>query len=201
MSSKVVKKRDAAEKVGVLGFLDDKLSCIEYSDLPLELRESVDERGDLVYSAGNIAIHAIDLDFVEDLTRGTLVLPWHLARKRMPVFDPVQGLIEREGVKFETFVFDALGFSPASIVLEVAREREFSPVKNASGADSPATTRADMCRLHAHYATRAGWEVPPQGSEGYPPIEIDPLLGEEPEHFESHGPRAPRRADTGLFYT
>lgn len=201
MSSKVVKKRDAAEKVGVLGYLDDKLSCIEYSDMPAHLRESVDERGELVYSAGNIAIHAIELAFVEELTRGALELPWHLAKKKMPVFDPQQGLVEREGVKFETFVFDALGFSPQSVVLEVAREREFSPVKNASGADSPATTRADMCRLHAGYAQRAGWEVPTAGSEGHPWIEIDPLLGEEPEHFDTHGPRHPQRHPKGHLYS
>jgi UDP-N-acetylglucosamine/UDP-N-acetylgalactosamine diphosphorylase len=200
MSSKVVKKRDASEKVGVLCYLDERLACIEYSDLPAPLRESVDEHGQLVYSAGNIAIHAIERTFVEELTGGSLVLPWHLARKRMPVYDPQLGLVEREGVKFETFVFDALGFSARSLVLEVERAREFSPVKNASGVDSPATTRADICRLHAHFAARAGWEIPPHGPEGYPLVEIDPLLGEEPEHFEAHGPRVPRRTDRGVFY-
>jgi UDP-N-acetylglucosamine/UDP-N-acetylgalactosamine diphosphorylase len=87
------------------------------------------------------------------------------------------------------------------VVLEVAREREFSPVKNASGADSPATTRADMCRLHAGYAQRAGWEVPNSGSEGHPWIEIDPLLGEEPDHFDSHGPRHPQRHPKGHLYS
>jgi UDP-N-acetylglucosamine/UDP-N-acetylgalactosamine diphosphorylase len=34
MSSKVVRKRDASEKVGVIGRIDGKLGCIEYSDLP-----------------------------------------------------------------------------------------------------------------------------------------------------------------------
>jgi len=201
MSSKAVRKRDASEKVGVLGHLDEKLACIEYSDLPAELRESVDERGQLVYSAGNIAIHALEHAFVEELTRGGLLLPWHLARKRMPVYDPALGLVERDGIKFETFVFDALGFSPHSVVLEVERAREFSPVKNASGADSPATTRADICRLHASYAARAGWPIPQHGPEGYPSIEIDPLLGEEPEHFETHGPRDPMRREEGFFYS
>ena len=99
--------------------------------------------------------------------------------------------------EFYTRVLATLGYS---LVLEVERAREFSPVKNASGVDSPATTRADICRLHAHFAARAGWEIPPHGPEGYPLVEIDPLLGEEPEHFEAHGPRVPRRTDRGVFY-
>ncbi len=45
MSSKVVQKRDAAEKVGVLGQVDGALSCIEYSDLPADLREARAEGG------------------------------------------------------------------------------------------------------------------------------------------------------------
>jgi UDP-N-acetylglucosamine/UDP-N-acetylgalactosamine diphosphorylase len=82
MSSKVVPKRDAAEKVGVLGRVDGKLACIEYSDLPAELREAREPGGELRFRAGNIAVHALAVGFLERLTRGGLELPWHLARKR-----------------------------------------------------------------------------------------------------------------------
>src|SRR5205814_2332202 len=76
MSSKVVRKRDASEKVGVIGRVDGKLSCIEYSDLPRELHEGRDAAGELLYGAGNIAMHVLDLEFVRELTRGGLQLPW-----------------------------------------------------------------------------------------------------------------------------
>src|SRR5258707_856391 len=49
MSSKVVKKRDAAEKVGVIGRVGGRLSCIEYSDLPPDLREARGPGGELLF--------------------------------------------------------------------------------------------------------------------------------------------------------
>jgi UDP-N-acetylglucosamine/UDP-N-acetylgalactosamine diphosphorylase len=81
MSSKVVEKRDADEKVGVIGFVDGRLGCIEYSDLPAELREAREPSGALAFRAGNIAIHVLSVDFLERVTEGALVLPWHVARK------------------------------------------------------------------------------------------------------------------------
>src|SRR5262249_12804856 len=72
MSSKVVAKRDAAEKVGVLGRVDGVRSCIEYSDLPAELREQREADGGLRFRAGNIAVHALSVAFLERVTRGGL---------------------------------------------------------------------------------------------------------------------------------
>ena len=97
MSSKVVAKRDADEKVGVLGRADGRLGCIEYSDLPGPLREQRDAAGELVFRAGNIAVHALERAFVEELTRGGLQLPWHVARKRMPVLGDDSRPTERDG--------------------------------------------------------------------------------------------------------
>ena len=144
MSSKVVAKRDAAEKVGVIGRIDGTLGCIEYSDLPAELREARDEGGDLRFRAGNIAIHALSLGFLREVTEGELELPWHVARKTMKVVDEAGATTEVTGFKFETFVFDALARSPASVTLEVARELEFSPVKNKELDDS---RHAIDCRI------------------------------------------------------
>src|SRR6185503_11543174 len=87
MSSKVVQKRGPGEKVGVLGRVDGVLSCIEYSDLPPELRDAREPGGALRFGAGNIAVHALAVDFLERLTRGGLELPWHLARKSMRVVE------------------------------------------------------------------------------------------------------------------
>lgn len=199
MSSKVVEKRSAGEKVGVLGRIDGRMGCIEYSDLPAELREARDARGKLVFGAGNIALHALSLDFVADLTDGELKLPWHLARKAMKVW---QDGAEREvqGVKFETFVFDALARSDASVTLEVERAREFSPVKNREGEDSPASTRADLTRLHADWVRAAGLPEPPVDEIGRPRVEVCPLLAQDEAEFVASGVRAPRVVDGGHLY-
>ena len=44
-------------------------------------------------------------------------------------------------VKLEQFVFDAIPLAQNAIVYTTERGEEFSPVKNAEGTDSPATSR------------------------------------------------------------
>lgn len=201
MSSKVVPKRDPGEKVGVIGRADGRLTCIEYSDLPDALRSARDERGALVFGDGNIALHAIDLEFVDALTARGFKLPWHLARKKMNVLDEHGRPALREGFKFETFVFDALGLARASTTLEVERREEFSPVKNAEGEDSPATARADLCRLHAEWVRSAGLALPPPDATGVHPVEVDPCVAEDAEEFARRAPRAPRSGPGGHLYS
>lgn len=201
MSSKVVAKRDAGEKVGVIGKVDGKLGCIEYSDLPANLREARDDSGQLLFRAGNIAAHLLQLDFVEELTRTGLELPWHVARKRMSCVDEQGRITEVDGAKFETFIFDALGKSPQSVTLEVDRALEFSPVKNAEGEDSPATARRDLCRLFSGWAKAAGHALPQADDQGLHAVEVDPLLAEDQASFEASGPHQPRQLDdAGLWF-
>ena len=201
MSSKVVAKRDAREKVGVLGRVDGQLACIEYSDLPAELREACEPGGALRFRAGNIAVHAMAVDFVARLTRGGLDLPWHLARKKMSVVEADGRQVERAGVKFETFVFDALAHSHPSLVMEVERREEFSPVKNKSGEDSPATCRADLCRMFAHWVRAAGLPLPPADEEGIHPLEVDPLCAESQDEFLARPGLRPDVRPTGHLYS
>lgn len=201
MSSKVVLKRDAHEKVGVLGSVDGRLSCIEYSDLPASLREARDERGALLFGAGNIALHALELDFVESLTRGgKLELPWHVARKTMTTIDASGRPVSRAGFKFETFVFDALALAERTVTLEVDRSLEFSPVKNASGEDSPLSARTDLCRMFSAWVASAGLPLPPRDEHGLHPVEVDPVLAEDAETFRAKKPRAPRVTERGHLY-
>jgi UDP-N-acetylglucosamine/UDP-N-acetylgalactosamine diphosphorylase len=200
MSSKVVAKREAGEKVGVLGRLDGTLGCIEYSDLPHELREARDSQGELLFGAGNIAVHLIDVDFVAELTAEGLELPWHVARKRMATIDEQGQPCEVEGVKFETFVFDALARSGPSVTLEVERALEFSPVKNREGDDSPHSCRRDLGQLFAGWVERGGGPPPPLSADGVPAVEVDPLLAEDVDQFVAGGPPAPRTAAGGHLY-
>lgn len=200
MSSKVVKKRDAGEKVGVLGLIDGRMGCIEYSDLPEDLREQRDADGELSFRAGNIAVHVIDRAFVERLTADRLELPWHLARKKMKVVDERGDITESFGTKFETFVFDALADSPESVTLEVDRALEFSPVKNADGEDSPATCRRDLCRLFAGWAAAAGHALPDAEADGTHAVEVDPRVAESKDEFVADRGRTPEVSERGHYY-
>ncbi|MCA8980793.1 MAG: UTP--glucose-1-phosphate uridylyltransferase [Planctomycetes bacterium] len=200
MSSKIVTKRDEHEKVGVLGLADGKLGCIEYSDLPDALRGARDEHGQLVFGAGNIAVHAMSLDFLDEVCGHGLKLPWHLARKSMTVVGEDGALTTREGGKFETFVFDALGLAANSVTLEVDRAEEFSPVKNSAGSDSPETARRDMCRLHAGWVAHAGLELPASTAGDAPLVEVDPLVAETLPEFLAARPKRTEPPSGGHLY-
>lgn len=200
MSSKVVPKRDPGEKVGVLGLADGVLGCIEYSDLPAELRDATDDQGRLLFNAGNIAKHAIERSFVERLTADGLDLPWHLARKSMASIDAAGQPTKIDGVKFETFVFDALHVAENSVTLEVERAEEFSPVKNAEGQDSPASCRADLVAMFAGWvAATPGASRPPQ-QDGQCAIEVDPTFAEDAQEFAERTDEAPQDLAGGHLY-
>lgn len=204
MSSKVVAKRDAGEKVGVLGYVDGVMGCIEYSDLAPELREAKDGAGELLFRAGNIAVHAMDVQFVKGLTQGgVLDLPWHVARKNMGAIGPDGQEVKVDGAKFETFVFDALGKSEATVTLEADRALEFSPVKNKDGDDSADSCRRDLCRMFATWLGEAGVEVPAVEIGGYPAIEVDPLFAEDGAEFLARiqaGHKGQTTAQGGLLF-
>jgi len=88
-------------------------------------------------------------------------------------------------VKLEQFVFDAIPLAKNAIVYETRREEEFSPVKNAEGADSPATCRRDQIRHAARWLTTAGVSVPMNGEEPAATIEISPLFANTPAQLKA----------------
>lgn len=180
-SSKAVPKSDPYERVGILLSAGGVPRVIEYSDLPDELRHQRDEDGRLRFRAGSIAIHAMQRSFVERLNDGGLQLPHHRARKRVTVSEGSGSPAEVQAVKLETFVFDALPRATGTLVMEVAREEEFAPIKNRHGADSPRTSREAQSRLHASWLEGAGVQVP-RDKTGNPlhAVEIGPLFADGP---------------------
>jgi len=200
MSLKVLRKRDAEEKLGVVGLLDGRLTVIEYSDLTPEEMYATTPDGRLKYWAGNIAIHALNVDFVASEVQDGFRLPYHLARKTIPYVD-AQGRqhspLEPNGIKFETFVFDALPHATRAIVMEGRREDEFSGVKSPTGEDSVESARRDLSDMFGRWIEAAGGRIA-RTEEGHSefPIEISPLCASEPddlvgrlpEGFEVSGP-------------
>lgn len=179
MSSKALIKAEPLEKVGNFCLVDGKVTVIEYSDLPDEDAHRKNEDGSLVFELGSIAIHLISVSFIEKLnTDGDFRLPIHRAVKKIPHIDKNGNLIEPEkpnGIKLETFVFDALPLADHSIILETIREEEFAPVKNATGVDSAEVTRQMMIDQAAVRLEEAGGKVP-RKSDGHPDcgLEIAP---------------------------
>jgi len=163
MSSKAVIKNGPKEKVGNFCLVDGKVTVIEYSDLPDELAEMRRPDGSLAFQLGSIAIHIIDTAFVEHLNTKGHTLPLHRAVKKVPHIDATGRRIEPKqpnGVKLESFIFDAIPLASQSIILDIVRGEEFAPVKNATGEDSAEATHRMLIERAAAWLESAGVKVP-----------------------------------------
>jgi UDP-N-acetylglucosamine/UDP-N-acetylgalactosamine diphosphorylase len=193
MSSKTIGKAGPLEKVGNFCVGDGILQVIEYSDLPESLAKETNADGSLKFNAGSIAIHALRVSFIERLNAGgQLKLPWHRADKKVPFVDDAGNLVKPEkpnAVKLEQFVFDAIPLAKNAIVYTTDRAEEFSPVKNADGNDSPATSRADQTKRAARWLESAGVKVP-RKADGTPDcvIEISPIYAATREQLLARKP-------------
>ena len=181
MSGKMVAKRNAGEKVGVFCRRGGRTTVVEYSDLPKELAEASDAQGRLRFRAGNIAVHAISVDFAMRLTEegAEIGLPFHRAIKKVPHLDLATGAIvapaEPNAIKFETFVFDAMPLAKRALVMETSRLEEFAPIKNATGEDSAESSRQAQSDRAASWLEARGVKVA-RHADGHAAarIEIEP---------------------------
>lgn len=140
--SKVVKKTDPGERVGVMCREDGRPAVVEYYEMTDSMRTAADEDGHYLYYYGVI------LNYLFRVSDAVAVMhekmPVHFAHKKIPCIDE-QGRAfvpsEPNGWKFEYFIFDLLHELDGCLVYEVDRAKEFAPVKNRSGADSPESAR------------------------------------------------------------
>jgi UDP-N-acetylglucosamine/UDP-N-acetylgalactosamine diphosphorylase len=189
MSSKALIKTGPKEKLGSFCLVDGKVTVIEYSELPDELAQKRNPDGSLVFELGSIAIHIINCTFVEKLNTTGLVLPLHRAVKEIPHIDQQGNFIEPaqpNGIKLESFVFDALPLASKSIILQTVRDEEFAPTKNATGVDSVEITKQMMVARAAAWLESAGVAVPrkPDGSADCL-IEIAPSFALEKDDIKT----------------
>jgi UDP-N-acetylglucosamine/UDP-N-acetylgalactosamine diphosphorylase len=169
-STKVVRRRSIEEKVGVYLSCNGKDAIIEYSDLSPEYMSALDEAGNILYWAGNTAIHIFSLPFIKRINDHGFALPYHCARKNTDITDRNGQSIRLDVWKFETFVFDAIPLAERTCCMEVIREEEFAPVKNSEGTDTPKTARQAMENLFRNWIEKAGVKITPGVV-----IEISPL--------------------------
>ncbi len=178
-SCKVIPKRSPEEGLGIAVLKHDQPAVIEYIEVPPEIAQQRDSSGELRFLYGSIAVHLLNVDFVRRIVDKDLYLPWHLAEKGYEVIKghgPSRERRVEECYKFEQFIFEALPHASDCAFVEVKREHEFSPVKNAEGGDSPRTARQMMTNLWADWLEQAGVEIRDAGGHIQYDPEISPLF-------------------------
>lgn len=196
MSVKVCAKRSPDEPIGIVVTRGGRHAIVEYSELSKEQKHSTDPDGKLTFRLGSVAIHAFSLDFLA--AQAAADLPLHMAFKKVPYCDAEGRPVKPDSpnaYKFEKFIFDALPAAERTVIMEFQRQDEFSPVKNASGEDSPDTCRRDMMRKSVRRLAAAGIKVPVDAS-GNPlqPLEIDPC-------FAGNGAELAKKLDRGIDWS
>jgi UDP-N-acetylglucosamine/UDP-N-acetylgalactosamine diphosphorylase len=177
-SCKVVAKRDPQEGLGLAVLKADLPMVIEYVDVPKEVAAARLTSGKLRYQYGSIAIHVMDVPFAERVLSQERGLTWHIARKRYEIVDDGgRKVLSPAGgcYKFERFIFDALAFADECAFVEVRRDTEFGPVKNAEGEDSPESARRLLQRRWLLWLKEAGADVKTPKEISAPMIEVSPL--------------------------
>jgi UDP-N-acetylglucosamine/UDP-N-acetylgalactosamine diphosphorylase len=187
VSTKVLPKASPTEPVGNVVVLDGKCAIIEYSDLDDELARLTDANGRPRLWAANPAIHLFDVTFLRRVLRDADSMPWHIAHKKVPHLDEHGATVHpsaNNALKAERFIFDVLPLAERWAVMSITRAAEFAPVKNATGADSPATVRAALIAQTAEWLQRAGIDVP-RDTAGNPSValEVSPLFALDAEEL------------------
>lgn len=197
IGNKVVWRANASEKVGVAAESNGRMTVLEYSEIPKELADA-EKDGKLTYGAGNICNHYVHVDFLTNVIYKNLVKMYHLAPKKIPYLDISSGETitptSNNGVKLELFIFDPFPLATKWTVVEVRREDEFAPVKNASGSktDSPDTAKEMITAQAIRWLEKAGAKV--ERARGADIVEISPfrsLSGEGLESFAGQTVTAP----------
>ena len=140
-SSKVVNKACAEEKVGVLCKEDGVPTVIEYTDMKDEYKNALDKNGKLKFRAGVILNYLFSVKKLDKICNQTL--PYHMAEKKVAYIKDGKLCSPEQpnAYKFELLAVDLIKLMGNCLAFEVEREREFAPVKNATGVDSVDTAR------------------------------------------------------------
>ena len=175
MSTKVASKTHDRERVGNVCVRNGSVVVIEYSNFPENLAREVNSDGSRKFDVGNLAIHLLDVSFLDRIISQRFELPYHRAKKTVTCMDE-KGFLRTPGkpnaVKLETFVFDAIPHARNPLLLEVDRAEEFSPVKNAKGEDSVETAVRHQIYRAVRWLEAAGVEIP-RKPDGEPDITIE----------------------------
>lgn len=139
IGSKSIFKKEPLEKTAVYCKKDGKPSILDYDDITLELSESKIVGTDTyLYREANMLSHIMSLDAIKKVK--DIELKYHRAYKK-------NAFVNSEGVKqvpdspntfkFENFIFDAFSYFDDMLLLRVAENEEFAPIKDFTGIYNP----------------------------------------------------------------
>ena len=141
-ASKVVRKVEPHEKMGLLCLEDGKPSIVEYYEMSKEMAEATDSDGSLTYKFGVILNYLFSLEKLEQIVNNSLEI--HVVEKKIPYIDNNGNKVsptEPNGYKFELLVLDMVHMMDNNLAFEVERQKEFAPIKNLHGTDSVDSAR------------------------------------------------------------
>ncbi|KAI9925694.1 hypothetical protein ASPWEDRAFT_113882 [Aspergillus wentii DTO 134E9] len=202
IATKVVRKRNATESVGLILQKNGKPDVVEYSEIDKETAEAKDPKQPdvLKFRAANIVNHYYSFRFFESIETWAHKLPHHVAKKKIPCIKPETGEVFKpekpNGIKLEQFVFDVFPLTPLEkfASIEVRREDEFSPLKNAKGTgeDDQDTSKRDIMKQGQRWIEKAGGVVVSEDEKVG--VEVSPLIsygGEGLEFLKGREIKAP----------
>ncbi|KAL4945949.1 hypothetical protein BDV06DRAFT_174570 [Aspergillus oleicola] len=184
LATKVVRKRNATESVGLILQKNGKPDVVEYSEIDKETAEAKDPKNPdlLKFRAANIVNHYYSFEFFDSIETWVHKMPHHIARKKIPSVDIESGEVVKpekpNGIKLEQFIFDVFPLISLEkfASIEVRREDEFSPLKNArgTGEDDPDTSKQDIMNQGQRWIEAAGGVVVTEGNAVG--VEVSPLI-------------------------
>ena len=146
---KSIEKTIPNEKVGVFCKRGGKPSIVEYSEMDDDMRNAKAEDGSLLYKDANIVNHLLSIELLEKIQDERL--PIHRAHKSLNYIDRDGNFViatDPNLFKYECFIFDYFNMVDDVMIYRVDRNKEFAPVKNKEGADSPYTATELYNALH-----------------------------------------------------
>jgi len=175
-AAKVAAKLHPKEAVGVVCLKNGKPAVVEYSEIDEETATRKDSQGNLLFNAAHLCMNAFSLDFVKRVTEDNILysLPPHIANKDIPSINDKGEPVKVKGWKLELFIFDVFEYAKTMVAFEILRNEEFSPLKNAAGADSPETCKKQLSAYHQKLIAEAGGLFEPSSADDL--CEVCPLL-------------------------
>ncbi len=143
MASKVIRKADPYEKVGVMCNKNGHPSVVEYIDLPEHMALLTNNKGERIYDFGAFMNYLFSVEMLNRIRNEKL--PIHVVTKKVEHIDDNGNLIKPEtpnAHKFEMLCVDMVEHSKSCLVFECVREKEFAPIKNKTGVDSVESAQA-----------------------------------------------------------
>lgn len=141
--AKVVRKNDPYEKVGVICLENGRPNIVEYYELNDEMANRKRADGSYAFCYGAIMNYLFRMQKLYEIDEETL--PVHVVKKKIRTLDENGNLFEpniENGYKFEKLAVDLIKPIGSVLPFEVDREKEFAPIKNATGTDSVESARA-----------------------------------------------------------